>query len=68
MGDLAACGVPFITALSAATVLPFGSEPLFVGLLMAGQQPVWLLVLVAQLTRHQTIRERRIHDFATPQP
>ena len=49
MVDLAAYGVLFITALSAATVLPFGSEPLFVGLLMAGQQPVWLLVLVASV-------------------
>jgi membrane protein YqaA with SNARE-associated domain len=49
MEDLAAYGVLFITALTAATVLPFGSEPLFVGLLMAGQQPVWLLVLVASV-------------------
>lgn len=33
----------------AATVLPFQSELIFVGLMVAGTVPVWLLVLVASI-------------------
>lgn len=47
MNDPAALGLLFLTALIAATVLPMQSEAVLVGLLLAGQQPPWLLVLVA---------------------
>lgn len=47
MNDPAALGLLFLTALVAATVLPMQSEAVLVGLLLAGQQPPWLLVLVA---------------------
>ncbi|MDO9709370.1 YqaA family protein [Paracraurococcus lichenis] len=49
MIDLAATGGLFLVAFGAATILPFQSEPLLVGLLLAGDQPPWLLVLVASL-------------------
>jgi membrane protein YqaA with SNARE-associated domain len=49
VGDAAAYGLLFITALGAASVLPFGSEPLFVALVIAAEQPVWMLVLVASI-------------------
>lgn len=47
MNDPAALGLLFLTALIAATVLPMQSEAVLVGLLLAGQPPPWLLVLVA---------------------
>jgi membrane protein YqaA with SNARE-associated domain len=49
MIDLAAYGSLFLVAFGAATILPFQSEPVLVGLLLAGGQPPWLLVLVASL-------------------
>ncbi len=49
MIDLAAYGGLFLAAFGAATILPFQSEPVLVGLLLAGLQPPWLLVLVASL-------------------
>lgn len=39
----------FAVALGAASLLPLQSEPLLVGLLLLGGQPVWLLVVVASL-------------------
>jgi membrane protein YqaA with SNARE-associated domain len=47
MNDPAALGLLFSSALVAATVLPMQSEAVLVGLLLAGQQQAWLLVLVA---------------------
>lgn len=49
MLDLAATGGLFLVAFGAATILPFQSEPLLVGLLLAAEQPAWLLVLVASV-------------------
>ncbi|MBK1661304.1 YqaA family protein [Paracraurococcus ruber] len=49
MLDLAAYGGLFLVAFGAATILPFQSEPVLVGLLLAGEQPAWLLVLVASI-------------------
>lgn len=62
----------FVTAFIAATLLPAQSELVLAGLLLAGKQPPWLLVLVAcagnslgsatnwLLGRHcQRYRERR---------
>ena len=49
MNDLAACGALFLAAFAAATVLPAGSEPLFVALLLAGDLPAWLLTAVASV-------------------
>jgi membrane protein YqaA with SNARE-associated domain len=43
LGGLAA------TAFGAATLLPVPSEPLFIGLLLLGETPAWLLVLVASV-------------------
>jgi membrane protein YqaA with SNARE-associated domain len=39
----------FLAALLAATVLPFQSEVVLVGLLVAGDRPWWLLLLVASV-------------------
>ncbi|ROU02714.1 YqaA family protein [Histidinibacterium lentulum] len=39
----------FVAALGAATILPFQSEVVFVGLQAAGAAPVWLLVVVASV-------------------
>jgi membrane protein YqaA with SNARE-associated domain len=49
MLDLAAYGGLFLAAFGAATILPFQSEPVLIGLLLAGAQPPWLLVLVASI-------------------
>ncbi len=38
-----------MTAFGAATLLPIGSEPVFVGLLLGGVGAPWLLVAVASL-------------------
>jgi len=47
--DLAALAGLFAVAFGAATILPFQSEPLLVGLLLASEIPAWLLVLVASV-------------------
>lgn len=39
----------FAAAFVAATVLPFSSEPVFVGLQLAEAAPVWMLVAVASV-------------------
>lgn len=39
----------FAAAFVAATVLPFSSEPVFVGLQLAAAAPVWVLVAVASV-------------------
>lgn len=39
----------FLAALAAATVLPFQSEIVFAALQVAGEIPVWLLVVVASV-------------------
>ena len=39
----------FIAALAAATVLPLQSEVVFAALQIAGNQPLWLLVVVASV-------------------
>ncbi len=39
----------FAVAVGAASLLPMASEPVLVGLLLLGGQPVWLLVAVASL-------------------
>lgn len=49
MGDLIALGGLFLAAFLAATILPAQSEAALVGLILAGGQPVWLLVLVASV-------------------
>lgn len=49
MGDLIALGGLFLAAFLAATILPAQSEAALVGLILAGGQPVWLLVLVASI-------------------
>jgi len=49
MGDLAALAGLFLAALGAASLLPMQSEPVLVALLLLGEQPAWLLVLVASL-------------------
>ncbi len=47
LGDLAAFGGLFLTALAAATVLPLQSEALLAGLLLAGAHSPAALILVA---------------------
>ena len=47
MVDLAAYIGLFSAALVAATLLPAQSELVLAGLLMAGKQPVWMLITVA---------------------
>ncbi|WP_439533399.1 YqaA family protein [Polymorphobacter sp.] len=44
-----AYGALFTSALIAATILPMQSEAVLVALLMAGDHPVWALLLVATL-------------------
>ena len=39
----------FVAALGAASLLPMQSEPVLVGLLLLGETPAWLLVLVASI-------------------
>jgi membrane protein YqaA with SNARE-associated domain len=45
--DLIAYGGLFLSALIAATLLPLQSEAVLVALVLAGQQPTWVLVAVA---------------------
>lgn len=47
--DLGVYSGLFLAALVAATILPAQSEAVLVGLLLTGDYPVWLLVLVASL-------------------
>lgn len=49
MLDLATYAGLFLTALVAATLLPAQSEAALVGLLLAGAQPPWALLLAASL-------------------
>jgi membrane protein YqaA with SNARE-associated domain len=49
MEDYAVYSGLFLAAFIAATVFPAQSEALLVGLVIAGGQPVWLLVAVASL-------------------
>lgn len=49
MVDIAAYGGLFLAAFAAATILPLQSEALLVGLILAGDRPVAVLVLVASL-------------------
>jgi membrane protein YqaA with SNARE-associated domain len=47
--DLAAYGGLFVAALVAATLVPAQSEAVLVGLILSGNHPVWLLVVVASV-------------------
>ncbi|WP_395015269.1 YqaA family protein [Dongia sp.] len=49
MTELAVYAGLFVTALAAATILPMQSEAVLAGLLLAGSQPAWLLILVASI-------------------
>jgi membrane protein YqaA with SNARE-associated domain len=49
MTALLACGGLFLAAFAAATLFPFQSEAVLVGLLLEGSVPPWILVLVASL-------------------
>ena len=49
METFLACASLFVVALGAASILPMQSEPVLVALLLLGDQPVWLLVVVASL-------------------
>ena len=49
MADLMAYAGLFSIALLAATILPLQSEAVLAGLLMAGKQPVFMLLLVASV-------------------
>ncbi len=49
LADLAAYGGLFLSALIAATILPMQSEAVLAGLILAGKQPVALLLLAASL-------------------
>ncbi|WP_270933254.1 YqaA family protein [Falsiroseomonas oryzae] len=49
MTDLYAYAALFAVALGAASILPLQSEPVLVGLLLLGEQPVWALVAVASV-------------------
>lgn len=47
MGDLAAYSGLFVAAFAAATILPLQSEAVLVGLLLSGNYPTALLIVVA---------------------
>jgi len=49
MLSLSAYPALFLSAFGAATLLPLQSEAVLVALLMAGQHPLWALLLVATL-------------------
>lgn len=49
MTTLAAYLTLFLVALGAASLLPMQSEPVLIALLLASEQPVWALVLVASI-------------------
>jgi membrane protein YqaA with SNARE-associated domain len=47
MGDLAAYSGLFVAAFAAATILPLQSEAVLIGLLLSGNYPTALLIVVA---------------------
>ena len=49
MTEWAAYSGLFVSAFGAATILPFPSEPVLIGLLLSGMGKPWLLVLVASI-------------------
>ncbi|MGG5811520.1 YqaA family protein [Falsiroseomonas sp. CW058] len=49
MGEVAILGGLFLAAFGAASILPMQSEPVLVALLLLGDHPPWLLVLVASI-------------------
>ncbi|WP_353473707.1 DedA family protein [Salipiger sp. H15] len=49
MAEAASYGGLFVAAFGAATILPFQSELIFVGLQLGSGLPVWALVLVASI-------------------
>ena len=49
MGHFAAYGGLFLASLAAATILPFQSEVVLFGMLLAEHYQTWLLVLVASI-------------------
>ena len=49
LGVLGALAGLFVVAFGAATILPFQSEVLFIGLAVEEVAPLWLLVLVASV-------------------
>ena len=49
LADLIAYSGLFLSALVAATVLPAQSEAVLAALVLAGEQPIWALVLVASV-------------------
>lgn len=49
MSELLAYGGLFAVSMVAATLLPLQSETVLAGLLLAGREPVWVLVLVASV-------------------
>ncbi|MDO6584213.1 YqaA family protein [Salipiger sp. 1_MG-2023] len=49
LGEIAALGGLFLAAFGAATILPFQSEVVFVGLQLGNAAPVLLIVLVASI-------------------
>ncbi|APX22138.1 MAG: DedA family protein [Rhodobacteraceae bacterium] len=49
LSEAAALGGLFLAAFGAATILPFQSELVFVGLQLRDISPIWLLVLVASV-------------------
>jgi len=49
MTTLLALGGLFFVAFAAATILPLQSEAVLVGMLLASEQPPWLLVAIASL-------------------
>jgi membrane protein YqaA with SNARE-associated domain len=49
VNDWAAYASMFFAALFAATLLPAQSEAVLAGLLVLGNQPVWLLILIASV-------------------
>jgi membrane protein YqaA with SNARE-associated domain len=46
---LAALGGLFVAAFGAATLFPFQSEVVFVGVQLSGVAPVWLVVVIASI-------------------
>lgn len=49
MNDWASYAALFTAALLAATILPAQSEAVLVGLMLTGEQPVWILLVVASI-------------------
>lgn len=49
ISELTAYGGLFLTALAAGSILPMQSEAVLAGMMILGDWPVWLLVLVASI-------------------